>query len=65
MLLTTRRVNYYIVTVLRRHNMAEHHVREYIKRVASVDLENYPEWDITVNKHNGTLIGVIQLIIAI
>lgn len=30
-------------------NMAEHHVREYVKRVASVDLENYPEWDLTVS----------------
>lgn len=27
--------------------MAEHHVREYVKRVASIDQENYPEWDLT------------------
>lgn len=31
--------------------MAEHHVREYVKRVASVDLENYPEWDLTVGEN--------------
>ena len=28
--------------------MTDGHVREYVKRVASVDLENYPEWDISV-----------------
>ncbi|XP_052262226.1 choline O-acetyltransferase-like [Dreissena polymorpha] len=27
--------------------MTEHHVREYVKRVASIDIENYPEWDLT------------------
>ncbi|XP_053393078.1 choline O-acetyltransferase-like [Mercenaria mercenaria] len=30
-----------------RTKMAEHHVREYVKRVASIDIENYPEWDLT------------------
>jgi hypothetical protein len=29
--------------------MAEHHAREYVKRVASIDIENYPEWDLTVS----------------
>ena len=30
--------------------MTDGHVREYVKRVASVDLENYPEWDLAVSK---------------
>ena len=29
--------------------MTEGHVREYVKRVASVDIENFPEWDLTVS----------------
>ena len=28
--------------------MTDGHVREYVKRVASVDLDQYPEWDVTV-----------------
>ena len=29
--------------------MTTKHVREYVKRVASIDQEQYPTWDITVS----------------
>lgn len=45
---TTLLLNIRRSRIVDRIAMAEHHVREYVKRVASIDIENYPEWDTTV-----------------
>ena len=38
-------------------------VREYVKRVASHDLEEYPEWDLKVNDSFSMFIQVLFLIV--